>query len=91
MISSRTIAICSAVTALAMTMLMPGSESLWIDEAQTFHHMAQPTLGALFSGLLTDQKSEALMPLGMFIAWVGGKLTKLGPMPFRSAVEPGWR
>jgi hypothetical protein len=74
MTSNRTIAFCSAGAALAMTVLMPGSESLWIDEAWTFHHMAQPTLGALCSGLLADQKSDALMPLGMVVAWLGGRL-----------------
>lgn len=74
MISDRTIAIWSALTALAITLLMPGSGSLWIDEAQTFHHVAQPTFSALCTGLLADQRSEALMPLGMFVAWVGGQL-----------------
>jgi hypothetical protein len=74
MISNRTVAISSAITALAMTVLMPSQQSLWIDEAQTFHHVAQPTLGALCSGLLVDHKSEALMPLGMFLAWLGGQV-----------------
>jgi hypothetical protein len=84
MISNRTIAFCSAGAALAMTVLMPGSESLWIDEAQTFHHMAQPTLSALFSGLLADQKSEALMPLGMFVAWLGGHLVGMSEWQMRA-------
>jgi hypothetical protein len=84
MISSRTIAICSAVTALGMTMLMPGSDSLWIDEAQTFHHMAQPTLSALCLGLLADHKSEALMPLGMFVAWLGGQLVGMSEWQMRA-------
>jgi hypothetical protein len=74
MISDRTIAIWSAFTALAITLLIPGSGSLWIDEAQTFHHVAQPTFSALWRDLLADQKSEGLMPLGMFVAWVSGQL-----------------
>jgi hypothetical protein len=63
---------------------MPGTESLWIDEAQTFHHMVQPTLGALFSSLLAGQKSEALMPLGMFVAWLGGQLVGMSEWQMRA-------
>jgi hypothetical protein len=84
MISHRTVAVCSALAALGMTALMPSSESLWIDEAHTFHHVAQPTFSAFCSSLLTSQGSEGLMPLGMFAAWLGGQLIGMGEWQMRA-------
>lgn len=74
MTADRTVALWSRFAALAVTLLIPGSGSLWIDEAQTFRHVAQPTLAALSRGLLADQYSEGLMPLSMLVAWLGGQL-----------------
>jgi hypothetical protein len=60
--------------ALALTFLMPSSDSLWIDEAQTWKSAVIPNFGAWFHALRTNPFSEALMPLGMFVAWVSAKL-----------------
>jgi hypothetical protein len=84
MISNQTIAVGSALAALATTPLMPSSGSLWIDEAQTFHHVAQPTFSAFYSGLLTTEFSEGLMPLGMFAAWLGGQLIGMSEWEMRA-------
>jgi hypothetical protein len=53
--------------------IMITSESLWIDEGQTWHFVKQPTIGAWFSTLEHNVKSEAQMPFGMFVFWLGAK------------------
>ena len=63
-----------AAVSLVAGLMMISSESLWIDEGQTLHYINQPTLGAWFNELLHSIKSEAQMPLGMFVAWLGGKI-----------------
>ena len=84
MISDRTVATVSTLVALTVTVLIPGNGSLWIDEAQTFHHVAQPTFTALWRGILGDQNSESLMPLGMFVAWLGGQILGTGEWQMRA-------
>jgi len=71
--SWRQIVFFAAVSLLA-GLAMISSESLWIDEGQTLHFVNQPNLGAWFRELLHNTKSEAQMPLGMFVAWLGGKI-----------------
>lgn len=56
--------------AFALCLLMPSTQSLWIDEAQTWVFSSIPTFGALFSDLATTYKSEGLMPLGMLLPWL---------------------
>lgn len=60
------------VSALAGTIMITG-ESLWIDEGQTWHFVKQPTIAAWFSTLQHNVKSEAQMPLGMFVFWLGAR------------------
>ncbi len=56
--------------ALALCLLMPSTQSLWIDEAQTWVFSSTPTISALISELVTTYKSEGLMPLGMLLPWL---------------------
>ena len=50
------------------------SESLWNDEGQTLLFAGQEDLASWWRELRGNTKSEAQMPLGMFFAWVGGKI-----------------
>ena len=63
-----------AAVSLGVGLMMISSESLWIDEGQTLRFASQPTLAALFNELRQSIKSEAQMPLGMFVAWLGAKV-----------------
>jgi hypothetical protein len=49
------------------------TESIWIDEGQTWRFAHQPTFEDWYQTLLHNMNSEAQMPLSMFIAWVCGK------------------
>lgn len=60
-----------AALSLAAAALMISNASIWIDEGQTLHFAWQPTFSAWWETLRTNVKSEAQMPLGMFLAWVG--------------------
>jgi hypothetical protein len=55
-------------------LLMVSSDSLWIDEGQTLLFTRQPSLSDWVAALFANGKSEAQMPLGMFVAWVAGKV-----------------
>jgi hypothetical protein len=59
--------------ALALVPLMPSSDSLWIDEAQTWRYARQPALAGWQAEMASDRFSESQMPLGMFSAWVGAR------------------
>lgn len=59
---------------LALILIMPSSDSLWVDEAQTWSHVATPNLETWFRNLTENGFSEALMPLGMLLAWIFGKI-----------------
>jgi hypothetical protein len=58
-----------ALAAFALCVLMPTSESIWIDEAQTYLFASEPTFSSWLARLLNHPWSEAFMPVGMFIAW----------------------
>jgi len=48
---------------------MPSTQSLWMDEAQTWRIAIKPSVAALVADLRETQASEGLMPLGMLSAW----------------------
>ena len=68
---------------LGIAMVSP--ESLWIDEGQTLLFAGQEDLASWWRELLRNTKSEAQMPLGMFFAWVGGKLLGTSEWQLRAA------
>jgi hypothetical protein len=68
----------------AVGLLMIGSESLWIDEGQTWSFARQPSLADWVATLLSNHKSEAQMPLGMFVAWLGARFIGSGEWQLRS-------
>jgi hypothetical protein len=72
--------ILSVLAGLAMV----SSESIWIDEGQTVLFARQPTFREWFTTLSHSFKSEAQMPLGMFVAWIGGKLIGLDEWSLRA-------
>ena len=59
--------------ALALVPLMPNSDSIWIDEAQTWRYARQPAFAGWRAEMASDKNSESQMPLGMFSAWVGAR------------------
>ena len=60
--------------ALALVPLMPSSDSIWVDEAQTWGYAHLNTLADWKTKITSDNHSESQMPLGMFSAWVGARL-----------------
>jgi len=60
--------------ALALVPLMPSTDSLWVDEAQTWRYARQATLDTAWQQLQTEINSEAQMPLGMLAAWSWAQL-----------------
>jgi len=59
--------------ALALVPLMPSSDSIWVDEAQTWRYARHTTFAGWRSEIASDRFSESQMPLGMFSAWVGAR------------------
>lgn len=62
------------IIAVALCFLMPSSQSLWMDEAQTYRLASIPSLAEVFSDLRKIVSSESLMPLGMVTAWVSTRI-----------------
>lgn len=60
--------------ALALVPLMPSSDSIWVDEAQTWRYAHHATFSGWWAEMASDRFSESQMPLGMFTAWVGARL-----------------
>jgi len=67
-------AIFFLLAGLLLAPFMPGNDSLWIDEAQTWNYADQPDAEAVFSRMKSDSNSEAQMPLGMLSAWAGAQV-----------------
>jgi hypothetical protein len=63
-----------AVVAIALISAMPSTDSVWTDEAQTYHYAKQPTFQAWRTELVSARESETLMPVGMFVPWVAAKV-----------------
>ena len=59
--------------ALALVPLMPSSDSIWVDEAQTWRYARHATFADWRAEMASDRFSESQMPLGMFSAWVGAR------------------
>jgi hypothetical protein len=59
--------------ALLVACLTVTTQSLWIDEAQTYLYASQPSFSAWIHQLGSSPKSEAQMPLGMAVAFISGK------------------
>jgi hypothetical protein len=62
------------LVSLGSGLFMVGSDSLWIDEGQILPLTRQSSFSDWMAALLANQKSEAQMPLSMFVAWVAGKV-----------------
>jgi len=60
--------------ALLLVCLMPSSQSLWIDEGFMVPYASSQTFSDFISRLTDENRSEALMPLGVFSTWVGARL-----------------
>lgn len=61
------------VLSIIAGLVMVSTESIWIDEGQTFLYVQQSSFGDWLHTLTQSTKSEAQMPFGMFVAWLGGK------------------
>ena len=64
--------------------VMISHQSLWIDENQTAGYARQPNLREWAQVMIRLKKSETLMPLGMFVAWLGGRLLGTGEWELRA-------
>ena len=74
---------------LALVLLMPSTQSLWIDEGFAAKYAEEASLGGFASRLMSDQGSEALMPLGMYGTWLGAKFLGQSELGLR-AVSALW-
>jgi hypothetical protein len=63
-----------AVVAIALLSAMPSRDSVWTDEAQTYHYAKQPSFQAWRAELVSAKESETLMPIGMLVPWVAAKV-----------------
>lgn len=68
----------------AAALLMVSSESLWIDEGQTWVFAREPSMSGWMAALLSNTKSEAQMPLSMLVAWLGAKVVGQSEWQLRS-------
>lgn len=62
-----------AIIAVALISAMPSRDSVWTDEAQTYHYAKQQSFQAWRTELVSAKESETLMPVGMFVPWVAAK------------------
>ena len=77
------------VFGLAVVVLMPSDQSLWIDEGFTVPYAQEDSFSEFTSRLESEQGSEALMPLGMFATWAGAKIFGQSELGLR-AVSALW-
>lgn len=59
---------------LAVLPLTISNDSLWLDEGDTAMYAQEPDCSSWTHRLLHDDQADCQMPLGMFCAWVGGKI-----------------
>ena len=59
--------------AVALIAAMPGKDSIWTDEGQTYHYATQPDFHTWRVALVHDGASEALMPGGMLAPWLAAR------------------
>jgi len=57
--------------ALALVPLMLSSDSIWVDEAQTWRHARHAMFPGWWAEIASDNFSELQVLLGMFSSWVG--------------------
>ena len=62
------------LVSLGAGLVMVSSQSLWIDEGLTWLYARESSLRDWMAVLLSDRGSQAQMPVGMFAAWLGGRL-----------------
>lgn len=72
------------LVSIAVGLLMVSSESLWIDEGQTWLFARERSFSDWKAALLSNVKSEAQMPLGVFLAWLGARIIGEGEWQLRS-------
>ena len=60
------------IAALALLLLIPSSDSLWIDEAFNAKFASMGSFHDFLNLFLGNNRSENQMPLSMFLSWVGG-------------------
>lgn len=72
-----------ASVSLGAALLMVSNQSLWIDEAQTAFYARKSSLAEWTQAMFELKWSETLMPLGMFVAWMGGRLIGTGEWQLR--------
>jgi hypothetical protein len=72
--NSRKMSLIFAAIAIALISAMPSTDSVWTDEAQTYHYAKQPNFQAWRTELVSAKESETLMPVGMFVPWVAAKV-----------------
>ncbi len=74
MLEHRHISGIVVLFAILLVMLMPSGGSIWIDEAQTWEYTTFTSPSGVVGALVADNKSEAQMPLSMFLAWGWSKI-----------------
>jgi hypothetical protein len=62
------------IVSLLLVLMVPHSQSLWIDEAYTLPYATDRTPTDVATRLAHDDGSEALMPFAMFSTWAAAKV-----------------
>ncbi|MBM4149550.1 MAG: hypothetical protein FJ224_10985 [Lentisphaerae bacterium] len=75
--------------ALLLVLVMPGCDSLWIDEGWTAHFGMVPGFLDFWRELLSDKGAECQKPLALLLAWLLGKLAGWSEYAMR-ATNIGW-
>jgi 4-amino-4-deoxy-L-arabinose transferase-like glycosyltransferase len=60
--------------ALGLVLIMPSTESIWVDEAQTWRYARHNSIQEFCNEFINDHASETQMPLAMALAWAFGNI-----------------
>lgn len=60
--------------ALGLVLIMPSTESIWVDEAQTWRYARHNSNQEFWNEFVNDKASETQMPLAMALAWAFGNI-----------------
>jgi hypothetical protein len=74
LMNSRKKSLIFVVIAIGLMAAMPSKDSVWTDEAQTYHYAKQPSFEAWRTELVSAKESETMMPVGMFVPWLAAKV-----------------
>ena len=72
--TERSSSLVFLIAALALVPFMPSTDSIWVDEAQTWRYARHDSLQQFVKEFRNDRSSETQMPLGMGLAWAWARV-----------------